>query len=146
MTALMPEVDVDLVDDLDDGDSLPSFPAAPGKWVNSALCAEIDPELWFPEQGGLSAPARRMCHRCPVVQDCLDYALETAQQWGVWGGATASERKRMLAGDLPALPPLYAAEDAAYAAGEIDLRDLLDEVTVDIDDDDAALPWLADCA
>ncbi|MDQ3885564.1 MAG: WhiB family transcriptional regulator [Actinomycetota bacterium] len=41
----------------------------PPAWVADALCAEVDPELWYPDKGGSTWPARRICQRCPVRPD-----------------------------------------------------------------------------
>lgn len=59
----------------------------------SALCAEVDPELWFPEKGGSSRAARRICARCPVSDACLQEAL-TAEGgvFGIWAGTSHLER------------------------------------------------------
>ena len=71
----------------------------PGEWVEEAVCAQCDPEVWFPVRGQ-GAPqatdrALRICGECPVRDECLQYALETEQLHGVWGGTTARERKQM---------------------------------------------------
>jgi len=68
-------------------------------WRLSAACAEIDPELWFPEQGQATHTARRICRRCEVRLPCLRYALRTRQQYGVWGGFSARQRSRMRLAD-----------------------------------------------
>jgi WhiB family redox-sensing transcriptional regulator len=55
----------------------------------------MDPELWFPEQGGSGATAKLICAKCPVRRECLDYALaEPEPLMGVWGGLTAHERRQ----------------------------------------------------
>jgi WhiB family redox-sensing transcriptional regulator len=66
----------------------------PETWTREALCAETDPEVFFPEKGGFegAAPARAICNTCPVIGDCLEYALRTRQMHGVWGGTTRDER------------------------------------------------------
>ena len=64
-------------------------------WMTDALCAQTDPEAFFPPKGGSSATAKRICAMCDVREQCLDYALRTGQQEGVWGGASARERRRM---------------------------------------------------
>lgn len=61
-------------------------------WRGSALCAEVDPELWFPRKGEPSAPAKLLCGRCDVRAECLEYALEMNEQFGVWGGLSTKER------------------------------------------------------
>lgn len=64
-------------------------------WFGDALCAEIDPELFFPEKGGSTRDAKRMCRTCPVQVECLDYALKTGERFGIWGGFSERERRSM---------------------------------------------------
>lgn len=73
-----------------------------GLWAEQALCAQADPDAWFPDQGrgDLVTAARRICGRCPVRAQCLDYALSGADTWagvatGIWGGTTARERGQL---------------------------------------------------
>jgi WhiB family redox-sensing transcriptional regulator len=64
-------------------------------WMRDALCAQSSPDLWFPE-GSLhevNAEARRICQRCPVIDECLAYALANNEDHGIWGGLAANERK-----------------------------------------------------
>jgi WhiB family redox-sensing transcriptional regulator len=68
--------------------------AADRSWRDQALCAEVDPELFFPEQGASPRDAKRICRGCPVRGECLDYAAEHGLL-GVWGGTTAQERRQM---------------------------------------------------
>ncbi len=61
-------------------------------------CVDKDPNLWFPDRsrgpnGGSEAKA--ICSGCPVRQPCLDFALGSNQTFGVWGGTTPAERRRM---------------------------------------------------
>ncbi len=74
----------------------------PGQWAEQALCAQADPDTWFPEQGRhtLTAKAKRICAACPVRAECLDYALTGADTWrgittGIWGGTTPRERTQL---------------------------------------------------
>lgn len=64
-------------------------------WMDEALCAGNDPELWFPE-GRSPGPAKGICEWCPVQADCLDYALRHRIIDGIWGGTTRTERLRIL--------------------------------------------------
>lgn len=64
-------------------------------WMAAAACIDHDPELFFPEQGGTTRPAKAICDLCPVKAECLDYALRWRIKFGVWGGATTFERSKM---------------------------------------------------
>ena len=79
---------------------------APPTWAASALCAQTDPELFFPEKGGSTREAKALCRRCPVRDDCLDYALAHDARFGIWGGTSERDRRRMKrpAGQPPADP------------------------------------------
>lgn len=61
-------------------------------WQARALCAEVDPELWFPESGHTSPAAKRICQRCPVRAQCLAAAVAQHEQHGIWGGLSYHER------------------------------------------------------
>lgn len=65
-------------------------------WWWDGLCAETDPEAFYPEKGGTTEPAKRICARCPVIAQCLDHALATDEPHGIWGGMSARERRRLL--------------------------------------------------
>ena len=69
------------------------------RWRAEAACRERSVGMFFPEQGEPSS-ARRVCVRCPVRQPCLEYALVTGQEHGVWGGSTARERNLIRRGGL----------------------------------------------
>ena len=64
-------------------------------WQERALCAETDPEAFFPEKGGSSREAKRICSECPVRIECLNYALRRDERYGVWGGMSERERRRL---------------------------------------------------
>lgn len=73
--------------------------AVPGRRAARAPCAPADPDAWFPGKGQreLTQPAKRICARCPVRAQCLDYALSGADTWGgiaagIWGCTTPQER------------------------------------------------------
>jgi WhiB family redox-sensing transcriptional regulator len=70
------------------------FPAPP-PWVDDALCAETDPECFFPEKGGSTREAKAVCSRCPVAAPCLDWALEHEERFGIWGGLSERERRKV---------------------------------------------------
>jgi WhiB family redox-sensing transcriptional regulator len=67
-------------------------------WRHHAACREVDPELFFPI--GNTGPAllqieeaKSVCRRCPVVESCLQWAVESGQDAGVWGGMSEDERR-----------------------------------------------------
>jgi WhiB family transcriptional regulator, redox-sensing transcriptional regulator len=76
---------------------LPDNPDAPGElaWQESASCAQTDPESFFPDRGGSVREAKRVCMRCEVRVQCLDYALDNDERFGVWGGLSERERRRV---------------------------------------------------
>jgi WhiB family redox-sensing transcriptional regulator len=70
-------------------------------WADRAACRTENPELFFPlniePYSWQVRRAKQVCGHCPVQLECLRYALESAQKYGVWGGATEDERRRMRA-------------------------------------------------
>lgn len=64
------------------------------EWQQRALCTQADPDSFFPEKGEPSE-AKRVCIACPVRVDCLDYALANGEQFGIWGGLTETELRRV---------------------------------------------------
>jgi WhiB family transcriptional regulator, redox-sensing transcriptional regulator len=72
-----------------------SRPGGDGSWMDEALCAETDPEAFFPERGGSTREAKRVCNGCPVRAECLEYALTNDERFGVWGGLSERERRRL---------------------------------------------------
>ncbi|WP_372476534.1 WhiB family transcriptional regulator [Pseudonocardia terrae] len=75
-----------LVDGQDDGEQ---------DWQERALCAQTDPEAFFPEKGGSTREAKRICAGCEVRAECLDYALAQDERFGIWGGLSERERRRL---------------------------------------------------
>lgn len=72
-----------------------------GEWRELALCAELDPEVFFPEKGGSSANAKKICAACDVIDECLSHALEHGEKFGIWGGLSPKERQLMSPGEVP---------------------------------------------
>ena len=64
-------------------------------WQDQALCAQTDPEAFFPEKGGSTREAKRVCRSCEVRAECLEYALEHDERFGIWGGMSERERRRL---------------------------------------------------
>ena len=62
-------------------------------WQERALCAQTDPEIFFPEKGGGTRAAKRVCRACEVRAECLEYALENGERHGIWGGLSERERR-----------------------------------------------------
>lgn len=70
-------------------------PAEHEPWMDDALCAQTDPEIFFPEHGQSSRNAKSVCAQCPVAGECLDLALRNGEREGVWGGLSPRERARL---------------------------------------------------
>lgn len=83
--------------------------AAPPEWTVDALCAQTDPEAYFPEKGGSTREAKAICRDCPVTTECLTYALEHNERYGVWGGLSERERRRLRPAAGPGRPRRGAA-------------------------------------
>jgi WhiB family redox-sensing transcriptional regulator len=64
-------------------------------WQEQALCAETDPEAFFPEKGGSTREAKKICTGCEVKAECLEYALSNDERFGIWGGLSERERRRL---------------------------------------------------
>lgn len=80
-------------------DSITELLAAPGDapwtWWADALCAQTDPEAFYPPKGGTAAPAKAVCRECPVRAECLEFALTHDERFGVWGGLSERERRAL---------------------------------------------------
>ncbi|MFD8577199.1 WhiB family transcriptional regulator [Streptomyces virginiae] len=66
-------------------------------WQAQGLCAQTDPESFFPEQGGSTFQAKKVCGACDVRAQCLEYALANNERYGIWGGTSERERRRITA-------------------------------------------------
>ena len=64
-------------------------------WHERALCAQTDPEAFFPEKGGSTREAKKICTGCEVRSECLSYALANDERFGIWGGLSERERRRL---------------------------------------------------
>ena len=64
-------------------------------WQERGLCAQTDPEAFFPEKGGSTREAKKVCLTCDVRQDCLEYALANDERFGIWGGLSERERRKL---------------------------------------------------
>ncbi|NGY58364.1 WhiB family transcriptional regulator [Lentzea sp. NEAU-D13] len=70
-------------------------PADEQDWQERALCAQTDPEAFFPEKGGSTREAKRICLGCEVRSECLEYALQHDERFGIWGGLSERERRKL---------------------------------------------------
>lgn len=73
--------------DVDDDNAL--------SWQGDALCAQTDPEAFFPEKGGSTRDAKKICSSCEVRSECLEYALQNDERFGIWGGLSERERRKL---------------------------------------------------
>jgi WhiB family transcriptional regulator, redox-sensing transcriptional regulator len=64
-------------------------------WQERALCAQTDPEAFFPEKGGSTREAKKVCLTCEVRDNCLEYALMNDERFGIWGGLSERERRKL---------------------------------------------------
>ena len=64
-------------------------------WQTDSLCAQTDPEAFFPEKGGSTRDAKKICQSCEVRTECLEYALRNDERFGIWGGLSERERRKL---------------------------------------------------
>jgi hypothetical protein len=69
------------------------------EWQSKGTCAQTDPEAFYPEKGGSTREAKRICYGCEVRDKCLEYAIEHDERFGVWGGLSERERRRAARGE-----------------------------------------------
>ena len=70
-------------------------PALDTSWMDRGNCAGVDPDLFFPSRGEDTSDAKAVCAACTVREACLDYALTTREKFGIWGGLSERERRRI---------------------------------------------------
>jgi WhiB family redox-sensing transcriptional regulator len=63
--------------------------------MEEGVCAQTDPEAFFPEKGGSTREAKAVCRVCPVREACLNYALDRQERFGIWGGLSERERRQL---------------------------------------------------
>lgn len=64
-------------------------------WQDYANCLGVDPDLFFPERGASTREAKEVCRGCVVREECLEYALSNGEKFGIWGGMSERERRRI---------------------------------------------------
>lgn len=65
------------------------------EWALRAACSRVDPELFYPDKGGNVDVPKAVCRGCEVRAECLAVALENDERFGVWGGLSERERRRL---------------------------------------------------
>lgn len=95
-------------------------------WQDDALCAQVGDEFWFPEKGGSTAPAKRVCMSCPVSAECLAYAMARQERFGIWGGYSERERRKLAKG-AEFSPGLGFQGQQIPTGTETQVRELLDQ-------------------
>ncbi len=68
---------------------------SPGGWQLRANCMGVDPELFFPERGSSTREAKEVCRGCVVSEDCLEFAIANGEKFGIWGGMSEREHRRV---------------------------------------------------
>lgn len=64
-------------------------------WYENGNCLGVDPDLFFPERGASTREAKEVCRSCEVSRDCLEFALQNGEKFGIWGGMSERERRRI---------------------------------------------------
>lgn len=64
-------------------------------WMEQAICSQTDPEAFFPEKGGSTREAKAICVGCPVRETCLEWALAKGERFGIFGGKSERERRKI---------------------------------------------------
>ena len=64
-------------------------------WQDLANCRGADADLFFPERGASTRQAKKICHECSVRADCLEFAIVNAEKFGIWGGLSERERRKI---------------------------------------------------
>lgn len=64
-------------------------------WQDLANCLGVDPDLFFPERGASTREAKEVCRNCFVQDDCLEYAIQNGEKFGIWGSMSERERRRI---------------------------------------------------
>jgi WhiB family redox-sensing transcriptional regulator len=111
----------------------------PGDWRYGALCAQTDPDIFFPPQGGKTRPAKQICMACDVRTQCREWALNNALEFGVFGGLSARQRLRIRNAEPgQSVPQASNAEKRAtavmglYAQGQ-SAKDIAPQVGMHVD-------------
>ena len=100
----------------------------PPSWQARARCAKVeDPDIFHPHRGESLLPARNVCHKCPVKQECLEFAVDERITYGVWGGMSPPERKRWALQNGKEADPVEDEPLPRWSQFDVDL---IDDVSV----------------
>ena len=64
-------------------------------WTDEAKCKGQDANLFFPERGASTRKAKSICRACSVQEECLEYAIDHSEKFGIWGGLSERERRKI---------------------------------------------------
>lgn len=94
-----------------------------GAWQTAAACAGADPEMFYPERGEDSRPAKAVCAECTVATECLEFALANRETYGIWGGKSENQREQIRK-ERRAAGQLNARQEAAATINQRVLKAL----------------------
>lgn len=86
------------------------------QWMDDGICAQTDPAAFYPEVGESTLPAKQICSLCPVKTECLRYAIDHQERFGIWGGTSELERRKLrrVRPKAPYVPPTPEQVDQVY--------------------------------
>lgn len=102
------------------------------EWMADGLCRQVDMDMFFPEQGGSTRDAKRVCLACPVQAECLAYALANPDLLGVWGSYSERERHRLAKGERFAPAMGNQRRQVVTAEQRAQIEAMLDEGTASL--------------
>ena len=85
-------------------------------WMRQAACADMNSDLFFSQRGASTDEAKAACRACPVRAECLAYAMNTGERFGIWGGLSERERRQLRRDRRRAAPTNSRQTDAVRAA------------------------------
>jgi hypothetical protein len=94
--------------------------------MQEALCAETEPDAFFPEKGGSTREAKSVCARCDVREDCLEYALRAGERFGIWGGKSERQLRH-----IRRIRGIRAADEAREPAPDLTAEQMRTPLTTD---------------
>lgn len=64
-------------------------------WQDQSSCRGADADLFFPERGASTRKAKAICNACDVQAECLEFAIQQSEKFGIWGGLSERERRKI---------------------------------------------------